>query len=456
MGEKKGELMGLEDVKSLLIDFVNRNSNVPGLQWDQSMRMRLPFDPYTKSYSGRRRLAHYFLLVGSITETELVGRAERSRALMINVHRFLGDSCFRENRVDRFREIIRRSGFLEHLGVSKDQIPETLVSVNSFVQDVCEGDLVGFAGRLSRPEELVTKIGENVARMGGRYAEKAWMYMRWMTRPYPDLGIFGNFSPRDLYVPMTSCIRDVASCLGLCSDLTPGWWNDCEKVAQARDRLTEFARELFPEDPAKIDYPFYILGRCLRGKNLSLNLLEDHLRFWGTVWDKTRVTPVTFDMVSREETLFEKGIKSRLEELKILFYYEPFSFGLPKGSGAPKYTPDFILPRCKRKGRTVILEPHGIWTRLQKRLVRIGKKRFSLWVDPTRIEPSELEFVNKLWRFRDAGWRRKYYLILIVPPQFKGRISKSYPTIADEIWDAKDLPRLIYDLKTNSHQSKNR
>jgi len=115
--------MPLEDLKSLLVQFVNRSSTLPGLQWDQGMRMKLPFDPYAQSYSAKRRLAHYFLLAASITETELVGRAEHSRALMINLHQSLGDDCFQENQVDRFKEVSQRSGFIEHLGVSRDQIP---------------------------------------------------------------------------------------------------------------------------------------------------------------------------------------------------------------------------------------------------------------------------------------------------------------------------------------------
>ena len=82
--------------------------------------------------------------------------------------------------------------------------------------------------------------------------------------------------------------------------------------------------------------------------------------------------------------------------------------------------------------------------------MRIGRKRFSLWVPPETIDVSELEFVNKLERFKDAGWREKYYLILIIPSQFKDRIAKTYPGIADEIWDAEDLPTLIYDLKPNA------
>ncbi|NIN51785.1 MAG: hypothetical protein GTO23_01240, partial [Nitrososphaeria archaeon] len=71
--------MSHTDVKSLLIDYVNRNSNVYNLEWDPRLSEKLLLDPYGKSYEEKKRIAHYFLLVASITETELIGRAENSR-----------------------------------------------------------------------------------------------------------------------------------------------------------------------------------------------------------------------------------------------------------------------------------------------------------------------------------------------------------------------------------------
>ena len=63
--------MFLEDVKFMLIDYVNQNSNAQNLEWDQRMTNKLLFDPYAKSYDERKKIAHYFLLVAAITETEL-------------------------------------------------------------------------------------------------------------------------------------------------------------------------------------------------------------------------------------------------------------------------------------------------------------------------------------------------------------------------------------------------
>jgi len=445
-------LMSLEEVKSMLTDYVNNNSNVKGLHWDQHMsrELLLPFDPYAKTYDEMKDIAHYFLLVAAITETELVGRAENSRALMIHIHNFLGDDCFKRTQSDVFDEIIRESDVFDKLPISKDRIPKVLTSVNRFVQVVAEGDLIKYAARFEKPEEIVTKIADNIARMGGRYIEKAWMYMRWMTRGPPDLGILNNFSPRDLYVPMTSPVRNIAFCLGLCSESRSDEWGNFKRAEQDRKCLTEFAKELFPEDPAIVDYRFYILGRWIRGEQLSLELLKNHLQFWEKVYDRIQRAPVTFVTISRKESTFERSVKAELEKLRFMFSFEPFSLNLPRERGAPQYTPDFVLPRCKKKGRVVILEPHGFWTPLEKRQVRIGHRTFWIWVRPTRIDVDELEFVDKLRDFRNT-WKEKYYLILIVPSTVKDRVKDDYLDMFDEIYEGRDIPRLLYNLKKHSN-----
>jgi len=445
--------MSLEALKSILTDYVNKNSNVQDLEWDQNMSLKLLFDPYSKSYSERKKIAHYFLLVASITETKLIGRSENSRGLMVQIHSVLGEDCFGLGQVNKFEKIVRNSGFFGLLGPSRDLIPQVLESVNRFVQEVAEGELVSYAARFAKPEEFVEEIGNKIPRMGERYIEKTWMYMRWMTRPYPDLRIFSNFLPRDLYVPMTSCIRDVAFCLGLCSEPEEGWWDDFNRVERDRKRFTEFARELFPEDPVKVDYPLYVLGRWVGGKHLRtlqaparLQLLKDYLDFWKKIYDKIKRPPVTFDVVSREESTFEQNIRSELEKMQFMFRFEPHIFHLPKDQNAPKYTPDFVLPNCRKNNKIVILEPHGFWTPPEKRLVRIGRQRFTIWVRPARINPDELKFISKLKKFRDT-WGEKYHLILIAPSSVKDRIAEDYRDPFDEIWDGGDVPKLLFDLR---------
>jgi len=72
---------GVACLEELLKGYVERNSGVCCSQWDPSISQRLLFDPYAEASRGFA--AHYFLLNAAVTETELIGRAENARALMI-------------------------------------------------------------------------------------------------------------------------------------------------------------------------------------------------------------------------------------------------------------------------------------------------------------------------------------------------------------------------------------
>jgi len=115
-------------------------------------------------------------------------------------------------------------------------------------------------------------LGSSIIRMGrdkNSARKKAWMYMRWMVREYPDLRIFDHFSPRDLFVPLDKNVARVAVSLGVLKSLNNPGWSEVVKV-------TEFARTLYPEDPAKVDYSFFLLGRQI--KELKLPLSTESLK----------------------------------------------------------------------------------------------------------------------------------------------------------------------------------
>lgn len=271
----------IEEIIPLLREFVERNSHIKDLQFDPNVPPRLLFDPYSKDYEDRKRIAHYFLLVASIDEGNVVGRAEYARRLMVYLHRKLGDDLFRVNKLDYFQKEVTNCGFYGDLGPLKEEIPKILVSANNFVTNICDGDLIEYARKLRKPIEMVMEISRFVRRMGGPIRKKAWIYMRWMVRPYPDLRIFDNFSPRDLYVPLTRDILRVGVCLNIISSVSELIsWNHVEKV-------TEFARVLFPEDPVKVDYPFFLIGRWLRGKELTLQTLKNTLKLFDDFYRKT-------------------------------------------------------------------------------------------------------------------------------------------------------------------------
>ena len=438
----------LSQIKPLLIDYVEKSSDIVDLRWDPYItNLQLNFDPYDKSE--KDRIAHYFLQIAAIDTAELVPRSENARALMIFMYRALEEDLFEKGNVEAFKEVVKKANSYYKLGPSKDEIPSILDSVNKFVRDVAEGNLVEHSTKFSSPRELVKEISENIPYLGGQRFDHSWMYMRWMTRPYPDLNIFKNFSIKDLEIPLTSFVRNVAFCLGLCSTQTADW-NNPEVIDSERRQLTSFALELFPEDPTIVDYPFYMLGRWIDDEKLDLRLLKDHLLFWQEIYQKLQMSPIVFEVASRykQESSFEQDIRIELEKLKAVFKFEPYLFQLPKESGIPHYRPDFLLPNHRKKGREIILEPHGIWTQRENRWVTVGNRRYLIWAFPGEVDVDEERFVNKLRVFRE-NYKKMYYLILIVPSRFKERVEREYPEIYDEIYEDRDIPKILYNLKHN-------
>ena len=86
---------------------------------------------------------------------------------------------------------------------------------------------------------------------------------------------------------------------------------------------------------------------------------------------------------------FEESLKAELEKTRLLFQFESLRFHLP---GGITYRPDFVLQDCSIKGRTVLLEPHGIWELPEKRVVNIGGQRFRVQAYGDKPDPSEVQF----------------------------------------------------------------
>jgi hypothetical protein len=435
----------MEQVKLLLKGCVEKSSTIPDLNWDRIGSMQLSFDPYAPTES--EKTAHYFLLIMALDTSRLVGPSENARALLISIHSALGDDLFRLGQADNIRKIAQKFNDFCRLGELKEEIPEVIDSVNLFVQKKAHGNMVKYAKSFPEPKDMANEIGNSIRFVGVPPVDQAWMYLRWMVRPYPDLNLFKNFSCKQLQIPLTSFVRNVAFCLGLSRNHITDW-SDSIGIERERKRLTEFAADLFPEDPTIVDYPLYVLGRWIRDEKLSLELLRSRLQFWKKVYDQLKKPPIMFSAVPRNESTFEREVRGELEKLQVMFLFEPYPFTLPEQKGAPHYRPDFVLPRVRKKGRIVILEPHGVWTPLQKRIVSLGTRSFPIWVKPTRIGDDELEFVNKLQVFREI-YGGLYYLILIIPSAFKERVENDYPEIYDEVYDGLDIPKLLYDLKGN-------
>jgi hypothetical protein len=360
--------LGTDELLSLIINFVNMNSDVVDVQWDRRMSPRLLLNPYSENYEEKKRVAHYLLLASSILEDEVVGFPENARMLLIRLHKAFGNRLFEITKPHLFQEKIKLCKFYGSLGRSKEIIPEILTGVNKFVKNKAEKNLIEYSVKFSKPKDFVEDLNQNIERMNASYADKAWVYLRWMVRPHPDLRILDNFSPENLYVPLTENNANVATSLGLINSVTPSLWK-INNATEARDRITRFALRLFPTDPSKVDYPFFLLGRWLKKKALNKNTLKDALRFFESVHKVTGQTHAYYESMSRYKSGWEKKTARILSRMKIPFGYEPINFPLP----GDNYIPDFILDRSIN-GKKIVLEPHYEMTRKQARKYSLFKQ----------------------------------------------------------------------------------
>jgi hypothetical protein len=343
-----------DDLQTLLTKFVKSNTNVTDVQWDRRMSPRLLFNPYAKEYEEKKKTAHYFLLVASILDDQMVGFSENARNLLINLHKkFETSRLFEITKPHLFEEEITKYSFYNYLGPRKDTIAETLAAVNILVKFKAEKDLIRYSQKFAKPQDFVGELSKSIERMRGIHKDKAWTYMRWMIRSEPDLELFKQYNPEDLLVPLTKENVSVAISLGLIKTTIPYIWKN-ETIAQnGQQKVTEYAKRIFPKDPAKIDYPFFLLGRWLKRKNLNRHTLKEGLQFFEQIQKVTGQPQEHYQKLSRYKSGWEKETARILMQMHIPYGYETITFPLP----GERYTPDFILDK-EINGRKIVLEPH--------------------------------------------------------------------------------------------------
>ena len=364
--------MATDEVLTLLVDFINKNSNVVDIQWDRRMSPRLLFNPYSEKYEERKTIAHYFLLVASILDDTVVGYPENARMLLAYLHEAFGNSLFEIKKAHIFEEEIVKSDFYYDLGPNKKAASEILASVNLFVKTNEEKNLLKYAQRFSKPKDFIEDIAQNIKALSGPHIDKAWIYMRWMVRPLPDLQIYDHLLPEDLYVPLTKENANVAASLGVINSASPSLWRDEHTAADARQKITDFAKRLFPQDPAKVDSPFFLLGRWLKQKTLNRYTLKTALDFLDRMQKITGQSQAYYQKMSRYKSGWEKKTALTLLRMHIPYGYETISFPLPNNE---IYTPDFILEKTLQ-GRKIILEPHFEMTKRQARKYALFKRTY--------------------------------------------------------------------------------
>jgi hypothetical protein len=441
LGMSEGVTTGLRD---LIVNFVQTYSEVRDIELDDQLNPKPWFMPLNTP-DAKKEAAHYFLLAASLSDYKLTGNPRNIRLLLSRLHKSLEGKLYTITKpsdftleLSRFEQEIKK---FDHLGEDKSEIPEVLCSVNLFVYNKAGGDLIKYttelAGKGRKPKDLVQQLSYSVKRMNKQHKSKAWLYLRWMTRLAPDLALF-PFNPKDLMVPLTTPTLRVYAALGLSNNENlpfelsaknhpDSWWNSTAEFDADAERLTAFARSLFPEDPAKVDVPFFILGTWLEYSDLTPASLERSLGFFIKKHNELlqplmRYLTIVYHY-NRAGEVIEPGTTSAMEwdvynflrQRQIIFSYEFMEFYLTQENLT--YKPDFLLPKLTDKGRKVILEPHGVRAKLFQELAKLSifRKHFGQYFCLILIVPDEyVEVIDRLDAKHlsyDYLWKQSSYKI---------------------------------------------
>jgi hypothetical protein len=433
-------------LRELITRFVETYSSVPDIELNlENTKLRfMPLD----SYEAKREAAHYFLLSASLSDFGLTGNPRNTSLLLTHLLSALENKLYAIKNPSEFAQEITKFEYnyqkLEHLGRSKAQIPHILCSVNKFVEEKANGDLIDYAAKLSRkgrkPKDFVQQLSYKVKGMNKQHTSKSWLYLRWMVRRSPDLGLF-QFDPRDLMVPLTTPKLRVYVALGLSNNENlplllnrknrpESWWKNTAEFDTDAEWLTSFARSLFPEDPAKIDFPFFMLGTWLEYSDLTLSSLEKSLRFFIQKY-RDLVQPLIqyLSVVSHYNRVgeviaepgafsgFERDVFDFLNDKQVIFYYEFMEFRLSKDNPLLTYKPDFLLPQFTDRGRKVLFEPHGVKANIINVLVKLSifRRQYGEFFCLVLIVPDDLiQVIDRMdpdHNSCDYLWRQSTYKI---------------------------------------------
>ena len=435
-----------EELRGLIKQFVQTYCSVVDLELDETLAPNRWFMPLN-SYVSKKEASHYFLLSAALSDYKLTGNPRNIRMLLHHLHETLQQKLYTSKNpsdftyeVMKYEQDIRK---LDQLGEAKEEIPDVLCSVNRFVEKEAHGDLVQYTTKLNqkglKPKDLVEDFSYNVKRMNKHHKSKSWLYLRWLVRPSPDLAIF-SYNSKDLMVALTTPKLRVCAALGLAQNENlafelnakkrpESWWKDTAEFDADTASLSNFAASLFPNDPAKVDFPFFILGTWLEYADLTEIFLQKSLRFLTKKYLEmgqpimrylTVVSHYNKSYLVTEPGPFtglEREAYDYLKKKDIMFNYEPLEFRLLKAnsSGPKSYKPDFLILRYTDIGRKVLIETHGIWDNLKEFLdkLRLFKQNYGEFFCLILIVPDDLaETINKLDKKHesyDILWKQSEY-----------------------------------------------
>jgi hypothetical protein len=230
----------------------------------------------------------YLLIVASVNQGTA---AEQVRDFVRNLYEELGDDLLRFYQLsDASKE--QALTILKPVNWKiSSELSQILNSVTQLIQKTQQyGGLVHRGRQQTHAVSAVDKLATNISWMGKKPTsarKKAWMFMRWMVRPYPDIGVWNPpITTADLRIPLDVNTGKAFTDLHAKTPLRQRIQD--EGITFERDRdafastahnvesVTAIARWLFPNDPARVDYAFFCYGR-------RFGFGEDKHRCWKIV-----------------------------------------------------------------------------------------------------------------------------------------------------------------------------
>ena len=139
-------------LKDLIVNFVQTYGNVTDLELDLHLHPQPSFMPLN-SDAAKKEAAHYFLLAAALSDYQLTGNPRNIQLLLSYLSEAFGRKLYTitdplefKREVDKFERKIEN---LDHLGKEKADIPDVLCSVNQFVAQKAQGDLIDYTTKLS-------------------------------------------------------------------------------------------------------------------------------------------------------------------------------------------------------------------------------------------------------------------------------------------------------------------
>ena len=153
------------ELKELIVQFVETYGDVSDLELDLHLHPKPSFMPLN-TYPAKREAAHYFLLAAALSDFQLTGNPRNIRLLLNHLSEVFGAKLYTiknpsefKREVEKFEQKIEN---LDHLGEAKTEIPEVLCSVNQFVAQKANGDLIDYTTKLSqkgrKPKDFVETL----------------------------------------------------------------------------------------------------------------------------------------------------------------------------------------------------------------------------------------------------------------------------------------------------------